>query len=585
MPSRPVSRIGLVLSGSLLTAGVLFAASGAGCSATGPKDNAGGDGGGGSGQGGTSSTGGEDTSIGGLGGLGQGGGKPSGGVPQTCQQALEQQSYIGCEYWPTISSNSQLFSGFEFAIVAANPTDGPSTVTVTRGAQQIAQATLASGALQTIKLPWVDQLKQVDAAGDGSGVVSALVPQGAYKVSATAPITLYQFNPLEFELVPAPSDCPILGEGCYSYSNDASLLLPTTALRTDYFVLSAPALHLDVGGGFFSQWVNLPGSTTITATQDGTKVTVTSSAYTKAGTGVGALSPGGQSSFSMNAGDVLLLVTAKPPDQQTPQPGKACVTTPNGVIACPTAPEYDLTGSRVTSDKPISVLGGHDCTFMPYSNFACDHLEESMFPVDALGQDLIVTAPQSVAGIDSNPGQPDFMFVRVLSAADANEITFDPPVHAPVTLGAGQWIEIGPVAQDFRVLGKNKISVAQYMVGEDFSGTSVGAGDPALSVAIPKEQYRVAYTFLAPTTYTHNFVNVVAEPGAGVSIDGAIIPDAEFTPIGSTGFGVARHKIAGGAHSMKGDKNFGIVVYGYGSYTSYMYPGGLNLEDVVITPE
>ena len=33
------------------------------------------------------------------------------------------------------------------------------------------------------------------------------------------------------------------------------------------------------------------------------------------------------------------------------------------------------------------------------------------------------------------------------------------------------------------------------------------------------------------------------------------------------------------------DKNFGIVVYGYGSYTSYMYPGGLNLETVVITPE
>ena len=26
------------------------------------------------------------------------------------------------------------------------------------------------------------------------------------------------------------------------------------------------------------------------------------------------------------------------------------------------------------------------------------------------------------------------------------------------------------------------------------------------------------------------------------------------------------------------DRNFGIVVYGFGSYTSYMYPGGLDLE-------
>jgi len=587
MSSHRRSLSGLVLGGSVIAAAALLAVSSAGCSAAGPKASTEGTGGtgGSTSQGATGGTGGDDTNIGGIGGIGQGGGTPGGGVPQTCAEALAQQSYIGCEYWPTISSNSQLFDGFEFAIVAANPTGSPSTVTVTRGDQQVSEIEVAPGGLQTIKLPWVMELKQVDANGDGSGVVSAAVAKGAYKVTSSVPITLYQFNPLEFELNPPPADCPVLGDGCYSYSNDASLLLPTTALRTDYFVMAAPTLHIDAGGGFFSQWINLPGSTTITATQDGTKVTVQSTAYVKAGNGIPSMSPGSQSTFDMNAGDVLLLVTQSPPAQQTPQPGKPCVTTPNGIIACPTGPEYDLTGSRITSDKPISVLGGHDCTFMPYSNFACDHIEESMFPVETLGQDLIVTAPHAVSAIGSNPGQPDFMFVRVLSAADGNEITFDPPVHAPVTLDTGKWIEIGPVSQDFRVLAKNKISVAQYMVGEDFTGMSVGAGDPALSVAIPKEQYRVAYTFLAPTSYTHNFVNVVAEPGSNVVIDGAVIPDGQFTPIGGAGFGVARHKIEGGAHAMSADKNFGIVVYGYGSYTSYMYPGGLNLETVIIIPE
>ena len=29
-----------------------------------------------------------------------------------------------------------------------------------------------------------------------------------------------------------------------------------------------------------------------------------------------------------------------------------------------------------------------------------------------------------------------------------------------------------------------------------------------------------------------------------------------------------------------GDNAFGIVVYGFGSYTSYMYPGGLDLEAI-----
>ena len=68
---------------------------------------------GGGGQAGSGGNGGTTTGT-------QGGGTPGGGVPQTCAAALAQQSYIGCEYWPTITSNSQLFDGFEFAIVAAN---------------------------------------------------------------------------------------------------------------------------------------------------------------------------------------------------------------------------------------------------------------------------------------------------------------------------------------------------------------------------------------------------------------------------------------------------------------------------------
>ena len=37
-------------------------------------------------------------------------------------------------------------------------------------------------------------------------------------------------------------------------------------------------------------------------------------------------------------------------------------------------------------------------------------------------------------------------------------------------------------------------------------------------------------------------------------------------------------------HNVSGDMAFGIVVYGYGSYTSYMYPGGLNLNAINIMP-
>ena len=54
-----------------------------------------------------------------------------------------------------------------------------------------------------------------------------------------------------------------------------------------------------------------------------------------------------------------------------------------------------------------------------------------------------------------------------------------------------------------------------------------------------------------------------------------------FQAIGNTGYSVARVTLSNagdGNHTVTGDQAFGISVYGYGQYTSYWYPGGLNLE-------
>ena len=66
--------------------------------------------------------------------------------------------------------------------------------------------------------------------------------------------------------------------------------------------------------------------------------------------------------------------------------------------------------------------------------------------------------------------------------------------------------------------------------------------------------------------------------------DGKAMETSEFRPVGSSGYSVARHEVAGGPHTIVGADPFGIVVHGYGSYTSYMYPGGLNLATIVVKP-
>ncbi len=73
------------------------------------------------------------------------------GVPQTCGQALEARSYIGCDYWPTVTLNSVLREEFQFAVVAVNPTKSDAVITVTRGQEQIAEKTLAPGELTSIE--------------------------------------------------------------------------------------------------------------------------------------------------------------------------------------------------------------------------------------------------------------------------------------------------------------------------------------------------------------------------------------------------------------------------------------------------
>ena len=53
------------------------------------------------------------------------------------------------------------------------------------------------------------------------------------------------------------------------------------------------------------------------------------------------------------------------------------------------------------------------------------------------------------------------------------------------------------------------------------------------------------------------------------------------------GYAVARVKLgvgASGAHVLISDKPVGLQVVGYGNYTSYQYPGGLNLKGIAPPP-
>ncbi len=443
-------------------------------------------------------------------------------------------SYIGCEYFPTVTGN-MVSADYHFAVAIANTTSEVANIIIEGGALTAPESfTVGPNSVGVKTLPWQAALKlcvsNTWANCLGMQTDAALAVGGSYHLRSSAPVTVYQFNPLEYTLPSAIES---------SFTNDASLLLPVNVWRSSYY-----AAAWQQSGG------TNPSELAVTAQFDGTEVTITSKAATNAAGGAPAFTPGVPQMVTLNKGDVIEI----------------------------TSRTGDLTGSLVSSSKPVQLISGHYCANIPDGVAACDHIEESMFSVDALGRRYIVNAP----AVTTIPGGK-VEVIRVIATQANTQLTYDPPQPgAPGAIAAaGDFVEIADTAASFMITADQKILVAQYMEGQDAGGNT---GDPAMALAVPVEQFRTSYLFHAPPNYESNYVDVTAPAAASVMLDGSPVT---FTPIGTTGYGLARiypltaGPAGDGNHKISGNGKFGITVYGYGMYTSYWYPGGLDLTDII----
>ncbi|MCC7537771.1 MAG: IgGFc-binding protein, partial [Deltaproteobacteria bacterium] len=477
-----------------------------------------------------------------------------------CRSAAESQSYIGCEYWPATVLNPSLPPEFEFAVAVANPQAVDARVTVDRGGTMVADVVVPPGGLETIPLASVAELK-----GNELGSSSALVRGGAYHLVSTVPVTVYQFNALEYRLA---RDCA--GETaagldgfdgqCFSYTNDASLLLPTHVLTGNYIVASYGSQMIEVEDPLFGDTQlspQSPGFFSVIAVEDST-VTIRFRAHVLAsGDGqVTAFRPGDTGTFTMARGDVLQILTGAAPSCN--RRGTDMLDPLTVAHYCDTGRDYDLTGTEIQATGRVSVISGHGCAFVPFNRWACDHLEEAIFPLEAWGKDVLLSTTQPIRG------EPNL--VRVISGHDGNNVTFDPPVMAPRTMNRGDIVEL-ETRDPIRIQGSEALLVVQFLVGQDYAGIGssgmMGVGDPSISLGIPTEQFRTEYTFLAPLTYEMSFANITAPDGQSVLLDGT--PVSGFAPIGGTGMSAARVAISGGVHTVTSSMPFGLTVYGFGS--------------------
>ncbi|RJO73959.1 MAG: hypothetical protein C4523_01525 [Myxococcales bacterium] len=469
-----------------------------------------------------------------------------------CEIAAFDRSYVGCDYWPVDLHNGGRSSGGEFALVVTNPQSYAVGVSVSGKNGVLQTKTIGAGSLDVFTF---DSTRLIGGPG---------ISPNAYHLHAEAPVTVTQMNPYGNVLI---------------YSNDASLLLPEGALDTDYVGLSWPSHRVEdcycngvlLFGACLGSWEcdvisgdSSYGFLTVAATQPGTTtVTVRYKGASRAGGGVNAESAGAERTYTLSQFDVLNLEAA----------GTDCPDRDEETfLYCSGA---DLTGTTIVANQKVAVYGGHECTFIPQDQWACDHLEHQLFPTGSWGK--------AFTAVRTEPRYQEKDYYKILADEAGTIVTLspDPTGQSPKTLGAGEfWLFA--TDRDFSITATKPIMVGQFLAGQDATGLSIDdeAGDPAMMLLAPNEQFRKDYIFLVPPNYVYDHITIVAPPDATVTLDGVTNYDSNTFPAVTADFRRLRLALADGAHKITATKPVGLYVYGYSRYVSYAYTAGLDLKEI-----
>ncbi len=511
----------------------------------------------------------------------------AGSCKGACRAAQDNRSSVGCDYFPVMMTGAFKAANGCFAVFVANTWDGSAKVQIDYRGNALDSSTfgrIPTGTGGGLSYAPFDPDQGVAAGSvaifflagpsDSAGsepmpcptniqpaLTSSVQVEGtgigqAFHLSSSVPVVAYQVLPY--------------GGGSAAVTG-ASLLLPTSAWDTNYIAVNAYP-HSDTGGTATRPSLNL------VAMQNDTEVTLLPNASVEGGPGI-APSP---------ANSPLKIVLQRGQHAQITQ-------------------DAELTGSPIESTKPIGLMAGHECLNVPPQAAYCDHAEQQIPPVRALGFEYVAVSYRQRSSMPENPPW------RLIGGVDATELRFDPPsIHEPQTINLGQILAFD-TPEPFVVRSQDKehpFLVTHYMTGS--STVLDGYGDADFVRIVPPGQYLERYVFFTDPTYPETNLVVVRTKGsagfADVTLDcaGAL---SGWQPVGSDGrfeytrTDLVRHQFepqgacSNGPHTMWSEAPFGLWVWGWGTpetnpsiftaNVSYGYPAGENvvpINEVYVPP-
>ena len=164
----------------------------------------------------------------------------------------------------------------------------------------------------------------------------------------------------------------------------------------------------------------------------------------------------------------------------------------------------DLTGTKIVADKPLSVISGHECAFVPTFVTACDHLIEQMLPTELWGTTYYVAPLASRSAYT----------LKFITASNNTNVTLTcNEVEKNILIDGGEFHEEVLRDQEYCAIHSNKnISVVQLSHGfrED------GVGDPMMTLIPAVNDYSNKIISSTNHDITHTnykqYVNVIIKP-------------------------------------------------------------------------
>jgi IgGFc binding protein len=503
-----------------------------------------------------------------------------------CKEAEDQKSSVGCDYYAVMMDIVAPYGlGACFVAFVTNTFSTNAHITATLKERPIDLARYA-------KLP-VGQGRSLGyadydpARGLAPGEVAILFLSnwGGVECPVPAPRSTGAFvrGSGIGQAFHIQSDVPVVAFQMLPYGGGnaaltgASLLLPTSAWGTNYVAVNAyRALGPETGP-----------SLDVVAYEDQTTVQITPTVAIK---GTQGLLPGGPAgvpiSYTLNRGEVLQLTQ-----------------------------QEELTGSPIISDKKIGLFGGHQCMNVPADVGYCDHAEQQIAPVQALGNEYVALPHRA-----RQTKKAEKYLWRLVGVVDGTVLTYDPPiVTGPAQTKAAEYVEF---ETDGPFVVKSQDPAHPFMLFGYMSGGDAFEqyGDPDFVRVVPPPQWLDKYLFFTDPTYPETNLVVVRKRTPGgtfedVNLDcygrlegwTALGPDYEMTRTD-----LVRHdfepqgKCDNGVHEMTSKAPFGVTVWAWGtpetskgvcdettdplSFTcnvSYAYPAGervLDVNDIIAGP-